>query len=113
MDNKTLDKLCFVYITVPSKEESQKLAKWAVESRHAACGNIIPHMTSVYEWQGEICSREECILILKTTNDRSASLAKGLVEKHSDECPCVCTFPLESAYDPFVDWVRNQVQKVL
>ena len=39
-------------ITCPSAAVAKKLASSAVKSRLAACGNIIPGMTSIYEWKG-------------------------------------------------------------
>jgi periplasmic divalent cation tolerance protein len=39
-------------ITCPSVAVAKKLARSAVKSRLAACGNIIPGMTSIYEWKG-------------------------------------------------------------
>ena len=40
-------------ITCPSVAVAKKLASSAVKSRLAACGNIIPGVTSIYEWKGK------------------------------------------------------------
>ena len=40
------------YVTCPSVQVAKAIATKAVQSKVAACGNIIPGMISVYEWQG-------------------------------------------------------------
>ena len=40
-------------ITCPSVAVAKKLASSAVKSRLAACGNILPGVTSIYEWKGK------------------------------------------------------------
>ena len=40
------------YVTCPSVQVAKAIATKAVQNKVAACGNIIPGMISVYEWQG-------------------------------------------------------------
>jgi len=49
----------FVYATAPDSDTALKLAHSAIKAGLAACCNIIPGMTSVYEWQGRGCEGHE------------------------------------------------------
>lgn len=51
-----------VFVTVPSAEVGRKIAHSLVESRLAACVNIVPGVESVYAWQGKIESDQELLL---------------------------------------------------
>jgi hypothetical protein len=44
----------FIYMTAASKAEAQKIGKALVESRLAACVNILDNMQSIYRWEEEI-----------------------------------------------------------
>ena len=100
-----------VYMTAGSKAEAQKIGKALVESRLAACVNILDNMQSIYRWEQEIQQDTEVVLIAKTT----ASLVSQLVEKvktlHSYDCPCIVSLPILDGYPPFLDWVQAEVEK--
>ena len=51
--------MLIVLTTTPTSEEAESLANGLVESRLAACVQILPKMTSVYEWQGKIEKADE------------------------------------------------------
>ncbi len=44
------------YVTVPNMEVAKKISHGLVTSKLAACVNIIPGVTSVYEWEGKVIS---------------------------------------------------------
>jgi periplasmic divalent cation tolerance protein len=43
-----------VSITTSSPEEAERIAEALVQERLAACVNIVPAITSIYRWQGEV-----------------------------------------------------------
>lgn len=99
----------FIYITSSDQEEAKKIAGPLIEEGLAACANIIPGMSSVFYWEGEVQSEQECILILKTDetmNDRVMERARGL---HSYDCPCMLVLPVKDGNEDFVSWVQEQV----
>ncbi|CBY22677.1 unnamed protein product [Oikopleura dioica] len=95
-------------ITCPSIAVAKKLARSAVKSRLAACGNIIPGMTSIYEWKGEICEEEEAYLLLKTQKSMSEAVIKFVKENHPYDVPCIVSVPLDSGNPEFLKWVKDQ-----
>ncbi len=55
-----------VYVTAAHQAEALTIGRAAVESRLAACANVLGPTTSIYEWQGEVCEEAEIALLLKT-----------------------------------------------
>ena len=50
-----------VLITAPSEEVGRTLARTLVEEGLAACVNLVPGLTSVYRWQGEVVEAARAI----------------------------------------------------
>ena len=69
-------------MTVPSTEVGRKIAREVVQNRLAACVNIVPQLTSVYEWKGKLEEDNESMLIIKTTNARLEALKEAVLKLH-------------------------------
>ena len=61
--------LRWLYVTTKDSSEAKKLAKVLLENKLIACANILPEMTSLYEWNGEIEESLESVLVLKTKQE--------------------------------------------
>ncbi len=98
----------WVYCTTESIEEAKRISKILVETRLAACVNLIPEMYSIYEWQGKIEESQEVVLIAKTTTDCFERLKQTIIEHHSYECPCIVALPMIEGNPDFLQWIRSQ-----
>ena len=98
-----------VYMTTGDKAEARRIGMALVESRLAACVNIIDQMTSLYRWEGKIQEDQEVILIAKTTQKNVTALKEKVKGMHSYDCPCIVCLPVAEGYEPFLEWVQTQV----
>ena len=98
----------FIYVTVPSEAEAQKIAEAVMEARLAACANIIPGMKSLYRWQGKIEQRNEVVLILKTQEKLYPALETRVKALHSDETPCIVALSLTAGNADFMQWILTE-----
>ena len=73
----------WVYMTISSKTEARHIGRILVESRLAACVNIIDQMNSLYMWEGKLQDDQETVLIAKTTPDGVSGLIAKVREMHS------------------------------
>jgi periplasmic divalent cation tolerance protein len=100
-----------VYMTAGGLEEARRIARELVESRLAACVNIIDGMNSFYWWEGKIQDDRETVLIAKTR----AALVPSLIEKvrtlHSYTVPCIVTLPILEGHAPFLKWVHEETSE--
>ena len=99
----------FVYMTAGSLEEARRIGRELVESRLAACVNILPGMQSIYRWEGKIEAADEVVVIAKTTASRVPELTAKVKSLHSYDCPCVVSLKVEGGHQPFLDWIGANV----
>src|SRR5579875_515413 len=76
-----------VLCTCSSREEAMRIAQTLVEERLAACVNVLPGVTSVYRWQGQVETAEEVLLVMKTAEQRFSQLCERIAALHSYEVP--------------------------
>lgn len=93
------------FSTVDSEKEGQKIAKALVKSKLAACVNIVPEMTSIYEWKGEICEEKEFLMVIKTSTARLDELKATLEELHPYEVPELVVCPIVDGLPDYLSWV--------
>ncbi|MBN2887574.1 MAG: divalent-cation tolerance protein CutA, partial [Chromatiaceae bacterium] len=67
-----------IYCTCPDHDTATRLAEQLVESRLAACVNVLPGLTSIYRWEARIEQASETLLLIKTRAARLAALLDAL-----------------------------------
>ncbi len=102
-------KTFFIYMTAKDKAEARDIGRHLVESRLAACVNILDTMNSMYVWQGEFQDDTETVLIAKTTEDMVPELITAVKARHSYDCPCITALPIEGGNPDFLQWIVDQV----
>ena len=102
-------KTYFIYMTAKDKEEARDIGRHLVESKLAACVNIFDHMNSMYFWQGEFQDDREAVMIAKTTEAKAPDLIAAVRSRHSYDCPCIVTLPIEGGNPDFLKWIGDQV----
>lgn len=91
--------------TIDSEKEAKKIARALVEARLAACVNIVPKVTSIYEWKEEICEEEELLLVIKTQQKRLEELKAMLEELHPYEVPELIVLPVSDGLTDYLTWL--------
>jgi periplasmic divalent cation tolerance protein len=103
-------KVNLIYITAKNKAEARKIGSELVESKLAACVNIIDNMNSMYVWEGKMQDDKEVILIAKTTEARVPQLIEKVKTLHSYDCPCIVSIPVSGGNREFLEWIANEVK---
>lgn len=99
-----------IYVTTSSREEALRIGRDVVAIRLAACANVLPGITSVYRWQGEVQEDGETALILKTRSDLVERLTARVKELHSYDCPCVIALPIVGGNPDFLRWIAEETR---
>jgi periplasmic divalent cation tolerance protein len=99
--------LVIALTTIDSLEKAENLAHTLVEERLAACVNIIPSLRSVYRWQGKVQEESECLLVLKTTSDKTTSLQDRLVALHPYDTPEFVVLEATHVSEKYLQWANT------
>lgn len=97
-----------VFVTAGNDESARRIAGALVESRLAACVNIVGGIRSVYRWEGKIADDEESLLIIKTWTDRFEELKKKVIEVHTYDVPEIVGFPLAAGNAAYLEWLFKE-----
>lgn len=101
--------LSFLYVTVPDMEIARVIAGGAIREKLAACANVLPQMTAIYEWDGDVEEETELVVILKTSRATAPALAQWVEEHHPYEVPCILELPLWRGNHDYVSWLQKQL----
>jgi periplasmic divalent cation tolerance protein len=96
------------YVTCSDLPEARRIGEAAVESRLAACANILPGMQTIYRWQGSVEQGSEVVLILKTRRTLAEPLGALVREAHSYECPCFVVLPIAGGNPAYLAWIAQE-----
>ena len=96
-----------VLCTFPDLDKARQIGTLLVESQLAACGNLVPQVESIYQWNGETQRDSEVLAIFKTRELLISKLEAELIELHPYDVPEFLVLPVDSGAEDYVKWVRD------
>ncbi|NP_001068847.1 protein CutA [Bos taurus] len=98
--------------TCPNEKVAKEIARAVVEKRLAACVNLVPQITSIYEWKGKIEEDSEVLMMIKTQSSLVPALTDFVRSVHPYEVAEVIALPVEQGNSPYLQWVRQVTESV-
>ena len=102
--------MLLVMTTVPDARSGEELASKLVDARLAACVQVLPAMTSVYIWEGEVQRETEHLLLIKTLPEKWPTISQFITENHSYEVPEIAAIQVEVVAEPYRKWLGEIVR---
>jgi periplasmic divalent cation tolerance protein len=99
-----------VFVTTPTKEIGEQIGRKLVENQLAACVNLLPEITSIYTWEGEVCHEAEVMIIIKTQARLFEALVESIQSLHPYEVPEIIGFPITSGSPNYLAWIEAVTQ---
>jgi len=99
-----------VLVTTSDADEARRLASALVEESLAACGNVVPGLTSIFRWEGAVQNEDEALLFLKTTAACFPELEERIGELHSYDVPEILALPVAGGGAAYLEWVAEAVE---
>jgi periplasmic divalent cation tolerance protein len=96
-----------ILITVPSTEEGEKIGRYLVENKLAACANILPSIISIFAWEGKICQEQESLVILKSKRALFEKITEEVKKRHSYSVPEIIALSLVAGSPAYLDWIQK------
>ncbi len=94
-----------VICSCPDRPCSEQIAKDLIAKKLAACVNIVPAVTSVYEWQGELNLDQENLLLIKSNSSLYPDLEKAISSQHPYELPEIIAVPIDQGLPEYLQWI--------
>jgi len=104
---KAAPSLLVVVTSVGTEQQALEIARRLVESRLAACVNILPGVRSVFRWKGRVQDESEFLLMAKTVKENFERVRETIKEMNAYELPEILGFPADHADPAFAQWVAE------
>jgi periplasmic divalent cation tolerance protein len=98
-----------VLMTAGSQEQADEIAGALVKEMLAACVNVLPGVTSVYRWEGEVQRDQEWLLIAKSTREVLDDLVRRVQALHSYDLPEIIALPVVGGSEAYLRWIDGEV----
>lgn len=100
-----------ILTTVPDRVAAERIASVLVESRMAACVNMLPGVQSVYRWQGAVERADEIQLFIKTTAGRYREVEEAIRTHHPYDVPEIIALPIQPGLPAYFQWLNESTQE--
>ncbi len=94
-----------ILCTCPDQATAERIGEVVVGERLAACVNIVPGLTSIYRWEGQIQRDTELLLLVKTRAAVYPLLEARLRELHPYQTPEIIALPIQTGSAAYLDWI--------
>ncbi|MGD0279083.1 MAG: divalent-cation tolerance protein CutA [Smithella sp.] len=99
-----------VSTTTETKEEAQKIAKYLVEQKFAACVQITGPIESTYRWKGKVEKAQEWLCLIKTREDCFDKVEAAIKKLHSYETPEIIAIPIFKGSREYLNWLCDETE---
>jgi periplasmic divalent cation tolerance protein len=94
--------------TAPDAEHAARIARALVDERLIACASLVPGLTSIYRWHGEVQADAEVLLLMKTRRALVQRLKERLPQLHPYQVPELVVTEVTDGLAPYCAWVRGE-----
>ena len=101
--------LIVVLTSISDAKAAETLAHQVVSRRLAACCSIVPGITSIYRWQGELTRDDEALIVIKTAKSRFGELEAFMHEFHPYEVPELIALSAQDCTNEYLLWMSEQI----
>lgn len=104
------DAVALVVTTLPEPSVADRLVRQLLDEQQIACGNIIPGVTSLYRWEGDIAREQEVLVLMKTRKSAVGRLFERITELHPYDVPELVEVEAEKVSAAYGQWVLDSTR---
>ena len=97
-----------VVASVPDAGVGKRLARSLLQERLIACASLVPGVTSLYRWAGEVREEDESLVVMKTRSELVPRLIARIPELHPYELPEVLALRVADGLPAYCRWVLDE-----
>ena len=98
-----------VITTTDKKEDAERIARRLVETRLAACVQIMGPITSIYRWKGKVETAGEWLCLIKSRQENYGAIERSIRSLHAYEIPEIMAVPVTAGSRDYLDWLRAEL----
>jgi len=99
-----------VLCTCPDSTVASEIAYYLVQNRLAACVKSLPHVQSIYRWQGCVEQACEVQLLIKTCAAQLQALYAAITRLHPYEVPEIIATEVVAGLPAYLAWMQAQME---
>jgi len=84
-----------------------KIADDLISGEYAACVNIVPGLTSIYRWKGDIYKDNELLLIIKSRKSIFNDICSRIKALHPYEVPEIISYDISGGSESYLQWLLD------
>ena len=107
-----MDEVLLVLTNLPDRDSAQRIAHSLIESRAAACVNILAECTSVYRWNEKTEAASEVPLLIKTTLAAYPRVEELIRSQHPYELPEIIAVSVVAGLPSYLQWVKQEISSI-
>jgi periplasmic divalent cation tolerance protein len=96
-----------MFCTCPDEAIAQTIGDTLINERLAACVSLMPGITSIFHWDGQIQRDREVLILIKTIEARASALTERLRELHPYEVPEIIAVPITEGLPDYLSWITK------
>jgi periplasmic divalent cation tolerance protein len=96
--------------TTETKEQAQKIAKYLVEQKLAACVQISGPIESTYRWKGKVETSKEYLCLIKTWTTLFKKVEAAIKKMHPYETPEIIAVPIIKGSKEYLNWLDDETK---
>ncbi|MFD2176082.1 divalent-cation tolerance protein CutA [Veronia pacifica] len=104
------EKFAVVFTTYSDDAMGKLLIHTLLEEKWAACIQVYP-VQSFYNWQGEIQSDDEKLVLIKTRRALFDGLCARILSLHSYEVPEIVMLPVMDGAADYLEWIKTNCRQ--
>ncbi len=99
-----------VSTTTENKEDAQRIVRYLVEQKLAACVQITGPIESTYRWKGKVETASEWLCLIKTRDDLFEKVQDAIKNLHPYETPEIIALPVIKGSKEYLKWLNDELK---
>jgi periplasmic divalent cation tolerance protein len=99
-----------ILTNLPDVASAEKLAHALIESRAAACVNVLTACRSIYRWQSAVETANEIPLLIKSTAANYPRVEEIVRAQHPYAVPELIAIPITHGLPAYLDWLAAETE---
>jgi periplasmic divalent cation tolerance protein len=101
---------CIILSTCSNQAEAERVAHALVESRLAACVNMLAGAQSIYRWEDKVECSTEVLLVVKTSAEHVKSVERVITSLHSYSVPEILVLEVSGGSERYLAWLADSLK---